>query len=248
MQLDAFMVAEATHADETRRLAEFSDLIPLVDRLYEQAVPILGNRAHPIVALFFMLCHRGFLAAAATIIRGRPDDAGATTRRTIELVKSACAIHYDPGNLTLWLAPEQRTSRWQARNRGTRSRAKLPALKYPKGHPVLDQLGFLQGVLSDAFAHFTPEHVSALPYGVVGGQAISLRYLVDDPWLLRTQLSILTTVHVLAFRIFDECLEGALSRDPGWRDTFGRLEGNARRVAEQLRIEDEARHGGQGDK
>jgi hypothetical protein len=248
VQLDAFMAAEAKQADQTRRLAEFSDLIPLVDRLYEQAVPVLTNRAHPIVALFFMLCHRGFLAAAATIIRGRPDDAGATTRRTIELVKSACAIRHDPRNLKRWLASEQRRSRWQARNTGTRSKAKLPALKYPEGHPVVGQLGLLEGVLSDAFVHFTPEQVSALPYGVVEGRAIRLGYLVDDPWLLRNQLSILASVHVLAFKIFDECLEGALSRDLAWRATYGRLEANARRVSEQLRIEEEARHEGQGDK
>jgi len=245
--LDAFMAAEAQQADQARRLTEFSDLVPFIDRLYEQAFPIFTNRAHPIVALFFGLCYRGFLAASATILRGRPDDAGAITRRTIEVAKGALAIHHDPENVKLWTASDQRAGRWQARNQGRRPGARPPALKYPKGHPALEQLGFLEGVFSDAFVHFTPEQVSALPFGIVEGKAIWLRHLVDDPWPLRNQLSILASVHVLAFKIFDECLGGALAGDPAWRETFGRLEANGRRIAEQLRIEEEARHGGQKD-
>ena len=77
----------------------------------------------------------------------------------IEIGHLAIAVHLDSQNYVKWLDAERRTARHQERMKGQRTKNE-PAHKWAKEvleHPLLADLRTLMGIISDSYAHFTPE-------------------------------------------------------------------------------------------
>jgi hypothetical protein len=204
-------------------LPHFNRVVPVIDGLYDRSLALIRVGDAP--ALFYgktlLLCHKAFLCAALTIGRRHPDDAAAITRRAIEAVSIARAVKYDAGNLERWQAYEKRLARWQARTAGERPSPFNPDIKYPPGHPLLEEIRRFLGTLSDSFVHFTPEFFDGRGWKTErageGGE-LAMPYMEVDQRIIERELIMLGGIHVRILDLLDECFDGAFVADGTWRE------------------------------
>src|SRR5262245_16908868 len=160
MSLDEYVAAQHQNFEAIKGSLHYSRLIETVDRLYRTTVD-LGPSHCPRVCFgkMLLMCHKSLLSAATLIARGQPEDAAPISRRAIEIGHLAVAVHLDPKNYVKWLDAERRMARHEERRRGQRPKNE-PAQKWGKEileHPSLSDLRSFLGLISDAYAHFTPE-------------------------------------------------------------------------------------------
>jgi hypothetical protein len=225
VSFDEFLAGQDGYVQRVRRLPEFNMLIPLLDQMYARALeifPATGGQAY--FGRLMLVSHRGLFSAGATICRAQPDDAAGVTRRVVEAALTALAIKHDPENFKRWAASEQRVERWKARLEGRKPKPLNDSVQYPKDHPTVDWLRRQVGVLSDFEVHFTPEFLSSRcwEYPVHDDPErglLKLKYFEQDPRELADALRFLASTHAMVLDAFDECLDGAFSRDNEWRET-----------------------------
>src|ERR1039457_2699595 len=160
MSLASYVDMQQLNFEAIKDSPHYSRLIETVDRLYGTALE-LGPAHCPRLCFgkMLLMCHRSLLSSATLIARGQPDDAALVSRRAIEIGHLAIAVHLDSRNYVKWLDQERRSTRWQDRMKGQRPKSE-PAHKWSKDviqHPLLAELRTFLGMLSDAYAHFTPE-------------------------------------------------------------------------------------------
>src|SRR5215475_5416761 len=109
-----------------------SVLAPLVQAAYDAAFDALPKPLDQMLWHLFALCHRSFLTAIGTIARGQPDEAGAVSRRALEMAKLAIALKHDPANAKAWAAYDERLARWKQRDEGVKPSPLRPKLTYPE--------------------------------------------------------------------------------------------------------------------
>jgi hypothetical protein len=184
MGIAEYILVQRANSDAIARNSPcFRQVLVPLDRSYEEAATLVPADAKTIFGMLFLLCHRAFLSASTLIAQAQPDDAGPITRRALETSKLALAVKRNPQNYDHWLAYEQRAARWAARRVGNKpGRPVSPRYDCPKG-PLLDEIEAHIGVLSDAFAHFTPEFYGTQPWEVTdtGSAAILFHsYFTQD--------------------------------------------------------------------
>jgi hypothetical protein len=220
--LDSYLETDQVNLDRIRvLLPHFRVLMPSIHDLYELSRLLIPADSSRVFGYSLLLCHKSFLAAAGTIARRHPDDAAAITRRAIEVISLALAIHADPQNLERWRATDSRISRWDARLQGQRPpRLESERIRYPK-HPVLEELRRYLGILSDAFVHFTPEFVAGQPWRQeTRGErlAVELPFLEVNQAVIERELLVLGATHHRILKLFDEIYGGTFSRDERWAE------------------------------
>jgi hypothetical protein len=220
--IDSYLDTDQENLDRLRvLLPEFRVLMPLIHELYDRSQELIPPDDPASVALgrTVLICHKSFLAAAAAIARRHPDDAGPLTRRAIEAASVAVAINHDPQNLERWTAAEERLARWNARHKGKRpARLRPLGIRYPE-HPVLEELRRYEGILSDAFVHFTPEFIAGQTWRQTdhGERVIvELIFLEANQRVIERELLVLAAIHHRILGLVDECCRGAFSRDSQW--------------------------------
>lgn len=227
--VDGFLENDQFNLDQLRaQLPYWIELVPRVHALYDGALRLIPKTSLAFFGKTLLLCHKDFLNASANIGRRHPDDAAAITRRAIEIASLAVAVKRDPTNLERWRSDQERLARWEARLADEKPPHLYADVRYPRDHHALEQLRRLLGVLSDTFVHFTPEYFFEghdWRETTVGESAfIELPYLTTDQRKIEHALLITTDVHAKIIDIHDECLDGALSSDEGWRRLRAELE------------------------
>src|SRR5262245_20643285 len=208
-----------------------SVLAPLIERAYEAAFEALPTPLNLLLWRLLALCHRGFLAAVGTIARGQPDDAGAVTRRALEMAKVAIAVKHDPANAGRWAAYETRIARWKARAEGEKpARVQLPQLTYPQNHAVLGQINTFIGVLSDAEVHFTPEFLTQQPLARRAGHVLA-PYFVSEPADLDRAARTLAMSQYAILQASDEAFDHTFARFEPFRQAMHTLGAIGRQLA-----------------
>lgn len=160
MSLNGYVLTQQQNFEAIKDSLHYSRLIETVDHLYRTTIE-LGPAHCPRLCFgkMLLMCHKSLLSAATLIARGQPDDAALVSRRAIEIGHLAIAVHLDSQNYMKWLDEERRSARWRDRMKGQRPKSE-PAHKWGKDvieHPLLTELRTFLGMLSDAYAHFTPE-------------------------------------------------------------------------------------------
>jgi hypothetical protein len=116
---------------------------------------------------------------------------------------------------------EVRLKRWEDRHKGNRPKAiHVQYSKAVRDHERLTKLKEYEGILSDAFVHFTPESVVMHAFRettTVDTTTIELPYLETDQKIIEQQLLHLTDIHRRIIDIFDECYEARFSGDTTWQ-------------------------------
>jgi hypothetical protein len=224
MSLNEYVLAQQQNFEAIKDSPHYSRLLSTIDHLYRTTVEI--SPAHcPRVCFgkMLLMCHKSMLSAATLIARGQPDDAALVTRRAIEIGHLAVAVHLDSGNYLRWLDFERRTARWQQRLKGQRPKSE-PAHKWDKevlGHPLLVELRTVLGVLSDSYAHFTPEFEGNLQWteDVHSEQypEIKLEYFDTTKRTIHCAFLSLANVHLKLLDVFNTCFNNGLYSDGGWR-------------------------------
>lgn len=195
----------------------FAGLLSGVDRLYEIALQSVPQEGPAVFGQFVLVCHKSFLAGASLIGQAQPDDAAPITRRAIEAARLAAAIKENPANLQEWVAFEERTKRWQAREEG-RKPGSL-SVRIDVKHPLILELMETWGILSDARIHFTPEYFTSL--GWIKGD--TLRYFTEDQRILEREIALLAATHRKILHVLDWCLDGAFSGNTQWTRLMSEL-------------------------
>jgi hypothetical protein len=223
MSFDSYLDNDQYNLDQLRaHLPHFRELMPRVHALYEVSRALIPLDSDRVYCRCLLLCHKSFLAAAAAIGRCHPDDAAATARRAIETVTLALAYKLDRSNLAQWQQSEARLERWKERHEGRRP--KQIQVRYSavvRDHEPLKKLKNYEGILSDAFVHFTPESVvmQAFREATEGTtDTIELPYLETDQKIIEQQLILLADMHNRIIDIFDECYDRRFSRDAAWQE------------------------------
>jgi hypothetical protein len=160
MSLDEYVAAQQRNLEAIRESPHYSRLIETVDRMYRATID-LGPAHCPRICFgkMLLMCHKSLLSATTLIGRGQPEDSAPISRRAIEIGHLAIAVHMDSQNYLKWLDQERRVARNEARLRGERPKND-PGHKWSKEvleHPALADLRTLLGMLSDHYAHFSPE-------------------------------------------------------------------------------------------
>jgi hypothetical protein len=169
-----------------------------------------------------LMCHKSMLSAATLIAQGQADDGALVTRRAIEIGHLAVAVHLDSRNYLRWLDFERRQARWQQRLEGERPKS-APAHKWAKNileHPLLADLRNSLGILSDSYAHFTPEFEGNLQWTdnthLERDPQIKLEYFNTTKRDIHCAFLFLAAVHIQLLNIFNVCFHNGLQSDGGW--------------------------------
>ena len=105
------------------------------------------------------------------------------------------------------LASEARLARWKERHEGRRPKSiRVGYSAAVRDHKLLNKLKAYEGILSDAFVHFTPESVvmQAFRETTEGTtDTIELPYLEMDQKVIEQQLILLAGIHASIIEIFD---------------------------------------------
>jgi hypothetical protein len=229
MSFDEYLQAQDDNLRQVRRLPEFVVLFPLLDRLYQRAFEVFvpANKQQLYFARLMLVCHRALFSATATICRAQPDDAGGVTRRAVEAARTALAVKHDPENFQRWAAADERMERWNARMEGRKAEHLTISMRHPKGHPTVDWLATQLGVLSDTDVHLTPEFLLSRTWETKDAEAgkmlLKLQYFEPKRRELEDSLNVLAGTHGIILNAFDECFDGAFSKDAEWSETRGRF-------------------------
>lgn len=220
--IEKFLENDEYNLQEVRtRLPYFTELMPYVHHLYSRSIELIPRAAEAQTLLFaesLLLCHKGFLCAAATIGRRHPEDAAPITRRAIEVASLAVAVKSDPANFEKWQAYEARIKRWAERRAGKKPRTFYPDIKY-SAYPRLNGLRGYMGILSDAFVHYTPEFTAGQDWKKVAhgdGGYLELPYLTTDQAVIEQQLFLLGGIHIQILDLFAECFDYVFAKDSEW--------------------------------
>ena len=218
MSLDSYLDNDQHNLEQIRgQLPHFRELMPQVHKLYEMSRTRIPRDSAVVFGRCLLLCHKCFLSAAAAIGRRHPDDAAASSRRAIETVTLALAYKLDPKNLEEWQQSEERLKRWEERHEGKKpTRISVQYSAAVRRHEALEKLKRYEGILSDAFVHFTPESVvmQAFRESTEGATTtIELPYLETDQKIIEQQLLQLADIHHRILDIFGMYREGV----PGQR-------------------------------
>jgi hypothetical protein len=224
MSLEEYALAQQQNFDAIKDSPHYSRLLATVDHLYHTTVAV--SPAHcPRVCFgkMLLMCHKSMLSAATLIARGQVDDASLVTRRAIEIGHLAVAVHLDSRNYLKWLDYDRRYARWQQRLKGQRPKSE-PTHKWSKDileHPLLVELRAVLGILSDAYAHFTPEFEGNLQWtdDTHSDQHPEIR--LDDfdttKRAIHRAFLNLAVVHLKLLDVFNACFKNGLQGDGGWR-------------------------------
>jgi hypothetical protein len=178
----------------------------------------------------FALCHRSFLTAIGTIARGQPDEAGAVSRRALEMAKVAIAVKHDPANADAWAAYDERLARWKLREQGGKPSPIYPKLTYPEKHALLEQIRSFMGMLSDSEVHFTPEFLGQQKLERLP-EHLLVPYFVTEPADIDQAARLVASSHVLVLQAFDEAFGRTFAAAEPFRQAMHTLSTTAQRLA-----------------
>lgn len=240
MSLAEYVIAQQHNLEAIRQSPHYSRLIDTVDRLYRTTLDL--SPAHcPRVCFgkMLLMCHKSLLSAATLIARGQPDDSAPITRRAIEIGHLAIAVHLDSQNYVRWLDYERRMARIEARLKGERPKND-PGHKWGREileHPLLADLRTFLGMLSDYYAHFSPEFEGNLSWSEQvtsdDGLTLLLEYFDTTKRTIHLAFINLATIHLKLLDVFDDCFKHGLRSDGGWRF----LKTTAEVIAGELAVE-----------
>jgi hypothetical protein len=224
MSLDYYVSAQQRNFEGIKESPHYSRLLETVDHIYNATVELVPAYCPRLCfGKMLLMCHKSLLSAATLIARGQPDDAALVSRRAIEIGHLAIAVHLDSQNYVKWLDQERRSARWQDRMKGQRPKSE-PAHKWTKDvmeHPLLAELRTFLGMLSDAYAHFTPEFEGNLRWSeeMKPGQSatIFLEYFDTTKRVIHCAFLNLAAIHLKLLDVFNACFKDGLRRDGGWR-------------------------------
>jgi hypothetical protein len=223
MSLDGYVDTQQKNFEAIKDSLHYSQLIETVDRLYRTTLD-LGPAHCPRVCFgkMLLMCHKSFLSAATLIARGQPEDAAPISRRAIEIGHLAVAVHLDSKNYVKWLDEERRMAKHEERRKGQRPK-NVPAQKWGKEvleHPLLSDLRTFLGIISDSYAHFTPEFEGNLAWSEEArpGESLTilLEYFDTNKRTIHCAFLNLATVHLKLLDVFNACFKDGLQRDGGW--------------------------------
>jgi len=240
MSVEAYVRAQQQNFDAIKVSPHYSRLIETVDVLYNRTVELVPAHCPRLCfGKMLLMCHKSLLSAATLIARGQPEDAALVSRRAVEIGHLAIAVHLDSQNYVKWLDAERRSARWQVRMKGQRPKAE-PTVKWGKDvmeHPLLADLRTFLGILSDAYAHFTPEFEGNLPWSeqMKPGEnaAIFLEYFDTTKRVIHCAFLNLAAIHLRLFEVFDACFKDGLRSDSRWQ----RLQATAWAIGIELAAE-----------
>ena len=217
MPFSDYFAAQQRHLEQITSLPYFRLLMEPVDQLYEISARLIPPTTSPVPVRLFMTCHKAFLAAASFIARGQPSESAGITRRAIEAGCLARAIKHDEANLHRWLAYEARLARWVARRDGSKPKYKPTKIIDPSGHEGVAWLRKHAGIISDEAVHFSPESLDSEDWHEEAGVdtiTLRLQYFEPSQRVIEREIWLLAGVHTRLIDLFDEYLDGHLSRSP----------------------------------
>lgn len=235
MSIDGYIEVQKSNLASIRRLPQFG-LIDLVDKLYDRGIDLVRSDSPPRYARFLLLAHQSFLSAATLIAQAQPFDAAPITRRAIEIARVCLASKYDKQIEENWLAFEKRMQRWQARRQGGKLN-RLPSFRYDyQGRDsLMKSLNEQHGILSDGFAHFTPEYYASQNWRVKKTDAqynfLELIYFSDRKSLER-ELIILADNHAQILNVINHCVDYTFTKDEQWKSIATKLIEDGRKLGE----------------
>jgi hypothetical protein len=224
MSLEDYVAAQQRNLEAIRQSPHYSRLIETVDRMYRTTLD-LGPAYCPRICFgkMLLMCHKSLLSAATLIARGQPEDSAPISRRAIEIGHLAIAVHLDSQNYVKWLDQERRMARNEARRKGERPKND-PGHKWGKEvleHPLLTDLRTFLGMLSDHYAHFSPEFEGNLAWSehIKPGEelTIQLEYFDTTKRTIHLAFVNLATIHLRLLEVFNACFNGGPGHDGGWR-------------------------------
>jgi len=224
MSLNEYVITQQRNFEAIKDSFHYSRLIETVDQLYRTTIELApAHSPHLCFGKMLLMCHKSLLSAATLIARGQPDDAALISRRAIEIGHLAIAVHLDSQNYMKWLDEERRSARWRDRMKGQRPKSE-PAHKWGKDvieHPLLTELRAFLGMLSDAYAHFTPEFEGSLRWSeeLKPGEnsTIMLEYFDTTKRVIHCAFLNLAAIHLKLLDVFNACFKDGLHSDGGWR-------------------------------
>jgi hypothetical protein len=224
MSLDGYANTQQKNFEAIKDSTHYSRLIETIDRLYRTTLDLASPHCHRVCfGRMLLMSHKSLLSSATLIARGQPDDAALVNRRAIEIGHLAIAVHLDSKNYVKWLDEERRRARWQQRLKGQRPKSE-PGHKWSREvleHPLLTELRTLLGILSDSYAHFTPEFEGNLQWSehVTPGEDMTLllEYFDTTKRAIHCAFLNLAAIHLKLLDVFNACFNDGLSRDGGWQ-------------------------------
>jgi hypothetical protein len=218
------VTAQQRNLEAIKESPHYCRLIGTVDRLYRTSID-LGPAHCPRICFgkMLLMSHKSLLSAATLIARGQHEDSAPINRRAIEIGHLAIAVHLDSQNYVKWLDQEKRMARNEARLRGERPKND-PGHKWGKEvleHPLLTDLRTFLGMLSDHYAHFSPEFEGNLAWSeeIKPGEGLTLLLEYFDTTKRTIHLAFvnLAAIHLKLLDIFNACFNDELERNGRWR-------------------------------
>lgn len=220
-----FLEVEFQQLRKNLALPHVQQLVPPLHRAYNLTWDAVPENRRLSIGKFLLLCHRAFLVSVSLIARGHPDDAAGTTRRAIEIARTAFAISYKKSNLDRWLAADTRRARWQARTapppKAPERKKKPPRLEVrfelPASHKVLENLTEMLGIESDAAVHFTPEYLGNYDFDIREAEGMAFfSYFVTERAHIERSLRFCASTHHSILFLFNDTLKGKPSASREW--------------------------------
>lgn len=226
-----FIDAQRENLESALKFELFGATCPRMDRLYEISIAAVPEDKSPVFAQFLLICHKSFLSAATLIGQAQPDDAGAITRRAIEVIRLAAALKDDPAIAETWGAYEKRIERWKARDAG--ARPEFLRIHIPVEHLLVKQLMDTWGIISDADVHFTPEYFQTLRWERRDDKMF-LHYFSGEQQTIETAIIQLLGAHMMMLHVLDECLDSAFSGIADWQTIRAEIHAVAKPYADKF--------------
>lgn len=236
-----FLRAQSERAAENLHSAFANELIPAISECYLQVLPLVGGATNSkLVAQIILVCHRAFLSASASILRGAPDDAAPATRRAMEAARVALAVSIDVENGNEWVQFEKREGRWQHRLRGERpGRPVQVRFRGLDGEPLAGEIDRWIGMMSDSQVHFTPEFFVNLDWELRRPEGddpeIHLNYLQNDERKIEQAHLSTCAANILILKVLDRSLGGILVRDASFIAAFESMRATAKRLDDEYK-------------
>jgi hypothetical protein len=227
--MDRYLQAHFGNLQANVQRPYFEQIICPLGEAYVAAIAVMPRIEAPLIfGRFMLICDKSMRTAAMLIASCQPEDSVGITRRALECAKTALAIKLDNANVANWLSQEERLARWAARQEGRRPKTFRVDLDGVRGDSLIDQLGDMIGILSDASVHFTPEFYGNLAWelnvdeGGHGGHIMLNYFHTSDREIERHFLS-LAAAHGLMLNAFDRCTDGKLAQDASFNNKMNRF-------------------------
>jgi hypothetical protein len=109
-------------------------------------------------------------------------------------------------------------------------------------HPLLTDLRTFLGMLSDHYAHFSPEFEGNLAWSEEvkpnEGMTIALEYFDTTKRTIHLAFVNLATIHLRLLQIFNACFNEGLENDGGWRFLKATVLAMAGELAQEFKPEE----------